>query len=85
MDTNCVAVGECAHLIVVVTVRESLEPAWVQLTTPRIQLHTVILRQLGAERVDGNDECATIRFKLNTAIIRNELMAMVNARRSASN
>lgn len=56
----CVILSHSLDLFVVVGASQSREAVREHFSAARIQLLTVILRQLGAEGVDGDDDCTTI-------------------------
>lgn len=60
-----VILGDGLDLVVVFGSRQRRQPVGIQFAAARVQLCTVILAQLRAERVDGDDYRATICFKLN--------------------
>jgi len=59
----CVILGHGLHLLVVVSPSQSGQAVGVHLAAVGIQLGTVVLGQLGAERVDGDDDRTTIGLK----------------------
>jgi len=59
-----VILGHGLHLLVVVSPSQSGQAVGVHLAAVGIQLGTVVLGQLGAERVDGDDDRTTIGLKL---------------------
>jgi hypothetical protein len=56
-------------LIVVVGAGERLQPVRKELPARRVQLLAVVLGQLGAERVDGDDEGAPVSLELENACL----------------
>ena len=55
-------------LIIIICPSKSFESIGVKFSTSRVQLLPVILGQLSAERVDGDDEGSAVGFKLKCRI-----------------
>lgn len=59
-----IILGHGLHLLVVVGTSQGSQAIGVHLAAVGIQLGTVVLGQLGAEGVDGDDDCTTIGLEL---------------------
>ena len=53
-----------SDLVIIISPGQSLQSIWIKFSTRGIKLLPVILCQFSPKWIDGNDECATISFKL---------------------
>ena len=62
--TNPIVLCNTPDLVVVVSSGQGLQPVGVELAAGWVQLLAVVFGQLGAERVDGDDEGPAVSLKL---------------------
>ena len=65
IQTYWVAVCNSLDLVIIFTASKSDQSIRIEFPTCWVELFTVIHTQLCPKRVDGNDKCTTIRFKLH--------------------
>ena len=60
--------GQRPHLFLVVAVGEALESSWRELAACWVQLDDVVFGEVRSERVDCDDERASVRLELSTGV-----------------
>ena len=74
LSTYLVIFCNSFNLIIVISSCQSWKSIRIQFSTSWIKFSSVIFGEFCSKRVDGDDKCSTVRFKLKIEIVLNQIL-----------